>query len=354
MDGTAVIVTNGHLDDTHGKTAHGLIRGTERYDVLAVIDSDFQGRDAGEVLDGQARQIPVFDTIETTLHTLGRKPDFCIIGCATQGGVLPESLRSTLEDALSAGISLVNGLHEFLGDDPHWAGLAAATGAKIIDVRKPRTRRKFWTGQVLSVRAPRLAVLGVDCAVGKRTTARLLMEACRKATIRAELIYTGQTGWMQGAAHGFILDSAPNDFVSGELESAIVRADRESSPDLILLEGQSGLRCPSGPCGFEHIVSGRAGGAILQHVPGRKHYHGFEDLGCEIPPIEEEIELIRLLGARTIALTLNGESLSSDDLRAERDRLSDQLNIPVALPLVEGVESLVPVVRQFLKEEART
>ena len=35
------------------------------------------------------------------------------------------------------------------------------------------------------------------------------------------MIYTGQTGWLQGGEYGFIFDSTLNDFVSGELENAI-------------------------------------------------------------------------------------------------------------------------------------
>ena len=35
---------------------------------------------------------------------------------------------------------------------------------------------------------------------------------------RTEVIYTGQTGWLQGFRHGFIFDATLNDFVSGELE----------------------------------------------------------------------------------------------------------------------------------------
>ena len=31
--------------------------------------------------------------------------------------------------------------------------------------------------------------------------------------------------------YGFILDATPNDFVSGELESAILRCDRELAPN---------------------------------------------------------------------------------------------------------------------------
>ncbi len=111
-------------------------------------------------------------------------------------------------------------------------------------------------------------MLGTDCALGKRTTTRMLVEACRRAGLRAEWIYTGQTGWLQGAPFGFILDATANDFVSGELEHAIVSCARERSPDVIFLEGQSALRNPSGPCGSELLLSAGARGVVLQHAPG--------------------------------------------------------------------------------------
>ena len=150
---------------------------------------------------------------------------------------------------------------------------------------------RFWTGAIAEVRAPRLAVLGTDCALGKRTTARLLVEACRRAGIRAEMIYTGQTGWMQGGRYGFVLDSTPNDFVAGELEGAVVACDREQQPDLIVIEGQSALRNPSGPCGAEMLVSAGARAVMLQHAPGRPCFKGLP--GWDIPRLDEEIALIQ-------------------------------------------------------------
>jgi uncharacterized NAD-dependent epimerase/dehydratase family protein len=351
MDGTAVVVTNGHLADMYGKTAHGLIRGSERFKLLAVIDTEYAGRDAGEILDGKPRNIPVYASIEAMLAAVKPKPDYCIIGCATHGGVIPPALRPTLEDAIKAGLNMVNGLHEFLGDDPTFKTLADEADVSIIDVRKPKKPLHFWTGQILSVKAPRIAVLGMDCAIGKRTTARLLCEACNAHGIKALMIYSGQTGWMQGVPHGFLLDAIPNDFVSGELEHAIVSAHRECSPDVIFLEGQSGLRNPSGPCGSEYILSGQARGVILQHAPARRCYSGLEELGCRIPPITEEIELIRLLGAKVLAVTLNGDGLAPGELGAERDRLCEVLDRPVVLPLEEGVDALIPMVSRYIDEE---
>ena len=68
-----------------------------------------------------------------------------------------------------------------------------------------------------------IAILGTDSAVGKRTTAWLIW--CRRwrgCGYRAEMIGTGQTAWMQGARYGMILDSLVNDFVSGEIEHAVL------------------------------------------------------------------------------------------------------------------------------------
>ena len=42
------------------------------------------------------------------------------------------------------------------------------------------------------------------------------------------MIYTGQTGKLQGGHYGFILDSTLNDFVSGELESAVMLCEEKT------------------------------------------------------------------------------------------------------------------------------
>lgn len=352
MDGTALVVCDGFFATANGKTAHGLVRGTERYRILGVVDAPTAGRDAGEVLDARPRGIPVYASIAEALRA-GPKPDFCVVGVATSGGRVTPGLKSLLLEAIEAGMSVVNGLHEFLSDDPDLAAGAARRGVSITDVRKTarRTELHFWSGDILEVEAPRIAVLGTDCALGKRTTARFLLEACRRAGISTELIFTGQTGWMQGAPFGFIFDSIPNDFVSGELEHALVSCWKAARPDLILIEGQSSLRNPSGPCGSEFLISGQARGVVLQHAPARTFYEGLEELGFRIPPVADEIALIETLGARTLAVALNGEHMTPEALRAERDRLRQELALPVVLPLEEGVEALVPVVREFLADE---
>jgi len=57
-EGNAVVYCEGSFNTTNGKTAHGLVRRTARYDVLSVIDSRYHGQDAGEILDGKTKNIP--------------------------------------------------------------------------------------------------------------------------------------------------------------------------------------------------------------------------------------------------------------------------------------------------------
>ena len=190
--------------------------------------------------------------------------------------------------------------------------------------------------------------MGTDCAIGKRTTSRFVWETCNANGIKTEMIFTGQTGWMQGYRHGFIFDATPNDFIGGEIERVIMECDRESSPDLILIEGQSSLMNPSGPCGSEFLLSGNVKGVILQHAPARIYFEDLEDVGCLIPPLEKEIELIRMFGAEVLAITLNEENMDNSKMRTYQKQLEGKLSIPVTRPLKNGIEPLIPVIREFI------
>lgn len=317
------------------------------------------------MVDRKAVDIPVHASIKDFLHSQSIKNNktpeecgrgiFAIIGIATAGGVIPDELRLELLEALSWGMHIVNGLHHYLSDDVEIVHTAQQNQVELFDIRKPKRARDliFWTGDILNVRAPRIAMFGTDCALGKRTSSIWLKDACLEHGIRTEMIYTGQTGKLQGGSYGFILDSTLNDFVSGELESVIMHCDQEENPDLILLEGQSSLRNPSGPCGSEYLCSALAKGVILQYAPKQKYYQTDDDRELwPMPPIEEELELIRLYGAQTLAVTLNGSGLTKTELQAEQKILEKRLGLPVVCPKEEGMGRIVPVVKEFLKFEA--
>jgi uncharacterized NAD-dependent epimerase/dehydratase family protein len=346
----AIVITAGFLDGNNGKTAHGLIRGSDRFHIVGIIDHKHAGKDAGEVLDGMKRNIPVYASIEDFSKQSKVPAQFCIIGVATKGGVIPDSLRVLLRDALIHGYGLVNGLHEYISDIPELADFARSRGLEIIDVRKPKKVKDlhFWTGKIKNVHCPKIAVLGTDCALGKRTTTRFLTEAMKQAGYRAEMIYTGQTGWMQGAKYGFVFDSTLNDFISGEMEHAIVQCWEEAKPDIIFIEGQSSLRNPSGPAGAEWIVSADANAVVLQHNPPRKQYKDMEYYPAYIPEVKDEIELIRIYGAPTVAVTVNTSKMTEPEARDWAAQKEMELGIPVVLPLEDGVERLVPIFKDMI------
>lgn len=345
----AIVLTDGLLQTTDAKTAHGLIRGTERYEIVAVIDSLNAGKDAGEVLDGIHRNIPVLPNVAAAMAAISGI-NYCIIGIASIGGIMPSHFIPIIKTCIQNNISIVNGLHDFLTNMPELVTLASEFQVELVDVRKPKNRKDlhFWDASIFSVKAPIIAVIGTDCALGKRTTCRMLKQAYATTGINAQMIYTGQTGWLQGGQYGFIFDSTLNDFIAGELEHAIVSCWKETSADVIFIEGQSALRNPSGPCGSELLVSGNAKQVILVHAPKRTYYDDIQTWGS-IHSLASEIELIKMYGSTVIAIAINTEHCSTEEAFAFQKEYEADLKIPVVLPLQQGVEKLIPVIQSLLK-----
>jgi DNA-binding NtrC family response regulator len=87
-----------------------------------------------------------------------------------------------------------SGLHDFLSEDPEIAEMAEERGVRIRDVRKqpPRKDLHFLTGKIEEVTSLKVAILGTDSAIGKRTTAWILVDAPNEVGYRAEMVGTGQ------------------------------------------------------------------------------------------------------------------------------------------------------------------
>jgi len=345
--GTALVFAGNTLDSPYAKTAHGLIRGSERFQVKGILDFSGSTTDAGVRLDGQARGITMVDSIQSFLKIHPEGVDYFVIGIASAGGKLERAWFPLIEEAISNGMSVVNGLHEFVSDMPKFKDLAEKHNCTLIDVRKPKPRlqQHFWEGKVDRISSKKIAVLGTDCAVGKRTTARMLMQEMVKQGGKAEMIYTGQTGWMQGFKYGFIFDSTLNDFVSGELEQAMWECFEQEKPEFMFLEGQASLRNPSGPCGVEFLISGKSDGVILVHPAGRTHFKGWEHLNRPLPTPEDEIRLIEGFGVPVLGLALNTKGITLEEAKSLQGKYEAQLRIPVCLPLEEGVSKLIKALR---------
>src|SRR5262245_10871113 len=273
-EGVAVTYCEAAFGTTTGKTANGLVRRSRRYDVVAVIDSTRAGSDAGQVLDGRPNGVAVVADLSAALRAAaarGKPATHLVIGLAPDGGRLDGPARACVRAALGAGLHVDSGLHTFLSDDPALARLAAERGVRIRDVRKPpdRSRLHFFSGKIAEVTALKVAVLGTDSAVGKRTTAWALVDGLRAAGRTAELVGTGQTAWLQGAVYGIALDALVNDFVAGELEHAVWSALKETNCGAVVIEGQGSLMHPAYPGGFEILAACRPDAVVMQHAPAR-------------------------------------------------------------------------------------
>ena len=352
IKGNVIVLTGGKLDSKSAKTAHGLLRGSERFNVVSIVDKKFSGKHVDIDKHGKIKftnektNIKIFKDLKSFLkHSI--KVDYCVIGVASAGGILPEEMREDVILALNNNISIVNGLHSILNQDSQLKKIADNNNVKIHDVRmsKSRDSLSFWSGKIYNVKSPKIVVLGTDCGLGKRTTAKLVVEELEKNDISSDMIYTGQTGWMQGWDYGFIFDSTLNDFVSGELERSIYQCYKDKKPDFILIEGQAALRNPSGPCGSEFLISANVDGVILQHSPKRKHFDGWEHVDAIMPSLESEIDLIKSYGKDVIAITLNTQGMTDQEKIYHKNLINTDFGIPVFLPIDEGMDGIVEILK---------
>ncbi|MGZ0187064.1 MAG: DUF1611 domain-containing protein, partial [Alphaproteobacteria bacterium] len=123
---TAVIYCEGNFAKVDGKTANGLIRHSEAFRVVSVIDSSYAGQDSGEVLDDAPNDIPIVLNLKAAVTNEGDVPDTLIYGMAPSTGRLSGKDRGVILEAIALGMNIVSGLHEYLGDDPEIAAAAKA------------------------------------------------------------------------------------------------------------------------------------------------------------------------------------------------------------------------------------
>ena len=342
---TAIVYCEANFGDIDGKTANGLIRRSEKYKILSVIDSKKVGLDTGMVLDNKPNAIPICRDLADSLAQAGSVPDFFIFGMAPSSGMLSKHERGLVLEAMSHGMNIVNGLHEFLNDDPVFAAACIASKVKIIDVRKPRAKKdlSLFSGRIAEVTCPVIAVLGTDCAIGKRTTANIITSALNDAGIKTIMIGTGQTGLIQGARYGVALDAVPSQFCAGELEATVVRAFENESPDVIVVEGQGALSHPAFSSTSFILRGCCPNGVVLQHAPRRSERCDFEKM--PMPSPASEINLIETFAdTKIIGLTINHEKMSDTEVSTAITQYEQELGIPVTDALTRSTERLVEMV----------
>lgn len=344
---TAIVYCEGQFGEQDGKTANGLVRHSEKYEILSVIDTTHAGADAGMLLDGTANGIPILGGLATAIAHAGHVPDYLICGVAPADGLLSADQRTVLLDGIARGMHIINGLHEFLTDDAEFVAAAVLAEVTITDIRRPRDKKDLhlFSGRIFDVTCPRITILGTDGAIGKRTTATILVRALNDRGIHAVMVGTGQTTIIQGGRYGVALDALVPQFCSGEVENQVVAAFEGEDPDVIIVEGQGALSHPAYITSAHILRGSQPAGVIVQHAPGRKTLGDFPMV--TMPTVVSEIALIEAFAdTRVIGVTVNHENLTADQLAAAIDDIELETGLPATDPLTRPVSALVDMVVQ--------
>jgi uncharacterized NAD-dependent epimerase/dehydratase family protein len=338
----AIVYGEDQLGKLDGKVANGLVRHSEKYEITGVTDSTKVGMDAGEYLDGVRNGIPVFRDIEDAIEKLNYVPNYFIYGIAPLASYLTKEQRGIVITAMSKGMNIINGLPEFFTEDDEFMQKASEYGVQIHDIRKPPPRRNLhiFQGSIFKVKTPIITVFGTDCAVGKRTSAVLLVAALRKRGLKTVFVATGQTGLLQGAKYGVAVDVLSSGFQTGEVENEIVRADEAEHPDIVVVEGQGALSHPAFTSSTAIVRGARPKAIILQHPPKRRDRCDFP--GILMPTLESEIELIEMISeAKVIAITLNHEDMTDKEIDITVAEYESKYRLPTMDILRHGCDKIV-------------
>ncbi len=342
-----VILTEGQFGIHDAKTAMGVIR-YGRDEIVAILDSTMAGRNLREFLP--AFDIPFVGSLAGALDGPVR-PDGLLIGIAPTGGKLPPAWRTTILEAIDAGLDIHSGLHQFLGDDAEFSAAAAAHGASLIDYRRPPDRMETTVGRKHLPGKRVILTVGTDCAIGKMSVALELVASARRDGADAVMVPTGQTGMMI-EGWGVAVDRVISDFANGTVEWLVEQGEERG--DWVIVEGQGSIDHPA----YSAVTLGLIHGAtphamVMVHKPGTTE-HDFDHLPDASFPIAKLGPFIdlheRIAGvvapSKVVAIALN-TSLYPDDDEARRliARIAEETGLPADDPVRFGADRLWPAVR---------
>ena len=339
-----LLLANGCFSTIEGKTAACFLM-YRRDDVAAVVDAANAGRVAREVV-GWGGDVPVVASVEAALRL---QPEVAIVGSAPRGGGLEATMRADVAACLHAGIDVASGLHAFVADDPELAALAAKSGARVWDVRRPGAGRAVSTGR-RSATGPRIVLtVGSDCNVGKMTTTVALYEAAVARGARAAWAATGQTGMML-RERGVAVDAVVADFIGGAVEALVQEEGAEA--DLVFVEGQGSLVHP----GYAGVTLGLMYGAmpdcmVLVHWAGRER---LKRLDVPVPRLSELVSLHESLmrphrDAPVVAVSLNTSELDKSRARSALEAAARETGLPAADVVRFGGDPVLDAIDRALK-----
>ena len=264
-----------------------------------------------------------------------------LLGVATPGGWIPDHWRSWVIEAIDAGLEIANGLHRFLNSDEELVTRAAASGARLWDVRQPPDDLPLFSGKSLEVPQKIVLTVGSDCAVGKMTASLEMTEAAGRSGVATEFVATGQTGIMI-AGRGIAVDRVISDFLAGSAETLV--CDASPDADVLMVEGQGSLWHPAYAGVTLGLLHGSAPHAlVLCHQAGRTAIE--EPPYTHLPPLTEmraryEEAAATVREAKVCCVSLNCRGLDDEEAKKAIEEIEDQVGLPTADVFRGGADKL--------------
>lgn len=335
MEENAIIYCEGGLNSLDGKITHALIRSSERYKIIAVIDSTHEGMDAGRVLDGKKRKIPILRNLGAALDWAAKKeliPQCLILGIAFPSKAISSMVEGVIQSALDAGLQIDAGFQSVPDTFCDQAGRFRLPSS--LEGERP-----IFSGKIQSVSALKIAVLGTDHGVGKHTTAWLMTKTLQRQGIPANLIGTSVTSWLRGSDHGLFLEAIPKGQQAGELEEAAYSAWKSGSRVLIF-EGYGSLLHPVNPGGTEILNTIQPDLVVLQHAANRVHYWGWPSY--KLHSLSRQAKAIEVLAGRPVdALAIHPGTQDPKEGKKIVKKLAEKTELPTWDVVAEGAEAMV-------------
>ncbi len=262
-----------------------------------------------------------------------------VIGVANRGGIISQTWKKVLVQALEEGFDLASGLHNLLRDEPDLAAVAAATGRTLHDVRVPSVQYPIANGEKRG--GKRCLAVGTDCSVGKMYTALAMDKSMKEMGMKSSFRATGQTGILI-TGDGVPLDAVIADFMAGSVEWLTP----DNDPDhWDLIEGQGSLFHVSySGVTMALVHGGQPDALILSHEPTRTHMRGLP--GYQLPSLEvlrdTALPLARVANpaCQVVGVSVNTASMGEDEALSYLEGVERRMGLPTVDPFRQGAARL--------------
>jgi len=341
QNGKIAILLHDGIQGSHGKTGLSLLRYSQA-EIVAVIDHKCAGKSLPE-LTKIPRNIPI---VASVTEAIAFQPEILVIGIAPSGGALPDEWFEEIKTAVASGLSVVNGLHTPLANNPEIIPLLRKQ-QWIWDVRQEPQGLSIASGKARKLSCRRVLTVGTDMAIGKMSTSLELNATAQGRGLNSKFLATGQGGLMI-AGDGIALDAVRVDFAAGAVEQMIMQFG--NTYDLLFVEGQGSLLHPGSTATLPLLRGIQPTDLILVHRANQTHIRNHPQI--LIPPLPIVVQLYEMVSGvggafqpgRVRGIAMNTFHLDEVAAKGAIAQVETETALPCTDPVRFGADLLLDAV----------